>query len=57
MNIELIYNLKDDESIKAIMRAFSNLKAAVKTKGSKDLKKHMGSIPAKSRDIEALGDR
>lgn len=29
----------------------------IKTKGSKDLKKHKGAIPAKSRDIEALGDR
>ena len=38
------------------MRAISNLKAAVKTKSFKDLKKHMGSITAKSRDIEALGD-
>ena len=33
------------------MRAFSNLKTAVKTKSSKDLKKHKGSIPSKSRDI------
>ena len=38
MAMSLYESKKDDESIKAIMRAFSNLKAAVKTKSFKDLK-------------------